>query len=135
MTVIIEQAELTTLFERLPDLVSSDSDLVRRGALCSAELEAGIGDVMFYLRIAAGRVETLERQPKLIRPWQFALRASAEAWQKFWTPVPEPGWHDLSALTKRGVARLEGDITPYMTHLQFFKDLFAAPRRLVREQR
>jgi hypothetical protein len=131
MTVLGEQAELTALFERLPELVNGDSDLVRRGALCNAELEAGIGDAMYYLRIAAGRVAALERQPRLIRPWQFALHATAEAWQKFWMPVPEPGWHDLSALTKRGVARLEGDITPYMTHLQFFKDLFALPRRLV----
>ncbi len=135
MPVIVEQAELTALFERLPDLVSGDSDLVRRGALCNAELEAGIGDAMYYLRIAAGRLATLERQPKLVRPWQFALRATAEAWQRFWMPVPDPGWHDLSALTKRGVARLEGDITPYMTHLQFFKDMFAAPRRLVSARR
>jgi hypothetical protein len=135
MTVLGEQADLTALFERLPDLVGADSDLVRRGALCNAELEAGIGEVMYYLKIAAGHVVVLERQPKLMRPWQFALRATAEAWRKFWMPVPEPGWHDLSALTKRGVAKLEGDITPYMTHLQFFKDMFDAPRRLVRERR
>ena len=134
MTVLGEQAELTALFERLPELVSGDSDLVRRGALCNAELEAGIGEVMYYLKIAAGRVTALERQSGPTRPWQFALRATTEAWQKFWMPVPEPGWHDLSALTKRGVARLEGDITPYMTHLQFFKDVFASPRRLVRER-
>jgi hypothetical protein len=133
MTVLDEQAELTALFERLPDLVRGDSDLVRRGALCNAELEAGLGDAMYYLKIAAGRVVALERQPKLMRPWQFALRATTEAWRKFWMPVPEPGWHDLSALTKRGAAKLEGDITPYMTHLQFFKDMFASPRRLVRE--
>lgn len=132
MTVLGEQAELTALFKRLPDLVSGDSDLVRRGALCNAELEVGLGDVTYHLKIAAGHVAALERQLRPPRPWQFALRATAEAWQKFWMPVPEPGWHDLSALTKRGVATLEGDITPYMTHLQFFKDMFASPRRLVR---
>jgi len=134
MTVLGEQDELTALFERLPDLVSRDSDLVRRGALCNAEFEVGLGDVTYYLKIAAGRVAVLERQPRPMRSWQFALRATAEAWQKFWMPVPEPGWHDLSALTKLGVATLEGDITPYMTHLQFFKDMFASPRRLVRER-
>jgi hypothetical protein len=135
MTVIVEQAELTALFERLPGLVSADGDLVRRGALCNAELEAGIGDAMYYLRVAAGRVAVLERQPRLVRPWQFAIRGSAEAWRKFWAPVPDPGWHDLSALTKRGAVSLEGDITAYMTHLQFFKDMFALPRRLVSARR
>lgn len=135
MTILGEQAELTALFERLPELVSSDSDLVRRGALCNAELEVGLGDVTYYLKIAAGSVAGLERQSGPTRQRQFALRATAEAWRKFWMPMPEPGWHDLSALTKRGVATLEGDITPYMTHLQFFKDTFALPRRLVRERR
>ncbi len=95
MTILGEQAELTALFERLPELVSSDSDLVRRGALCNAELEVGLGDVTYYLKIAAGRVAGLERQSGPTRPRQFALRATAEAWRKFWMPMPEPGWHDL----------------------------------------
>jgi hypothetical protein len=134
MTAVAEQAKLNALFEQLPGLVSADSDLVRRGALCNAELQVGIGETLFYVRIAAGRVVALERQLSPARPTQFSLHASGEAWQKFWMPVPEPGWHDLSALTKRGAAKLEGDITPYMTHLQFFKDMLASPRRLVREQ-
>jgi hypothetical protein len=125
-----DHADLIARFGRLGELVNGDSDLVRRGAFCRAELEAGIGDTMFYISVAEGRVVRLEQQSKLPRPWQFAFRAPAETWRKFWMPVPEPGWHDLSALTRRGVARLEGDITPYMTHLQFFKDMFAAPRRL-----
>jgi hypothetical protein len=130
-----DHADLIARFERLGELVNGDSDLVRRGARCHAELEAGIGDAMFYVRVAEGRVVQLERQAKLPRPWQFTIRAPAEAWRKFWMPVPEPGWHDLSALTKRGVAGIEGDITPFMTHLQFFKDMFAAPRQLSQARR
>lgn len=134
MTAVAEQARLNALFEQLPGLVGADSDLIRRGALCNAELQVGIGDTLFWVCIAAGRVAALERQPSPARQTRFSLHASGEAWHKFWMPVPEPGWHDLSALTKRGVARLEGDITPYMTHLQFFKDMLASPRRLVRER-
>ena len=146
MTAVAEQAKLNLLFEQLPDLVGADSNLIRRGRLCNAALEVGVGDTMYYLRVAAGRVVALERKPSPARQVssaqvspahhaQFSLHASAEAWHKFWMPVPEPGWHDLSALTKRGAARLDGDITPYMTHLQFFKDMLATPRRLVRETR
>jgi hypothetical protein len=43
-------------------------------------------------------------------------------------PMPRPGWHDLLALTKRKEATLEGDLHPFMTHLQYFKDLLALPR-------
>jgi hypothetical protein len=135
MTAVAEQAKLNVLFEQLADLVSTDSDLVRRGAFCNCELEVGIGEALYYLRIAAGGVAALERQSSPPRDVRFSLHASSEAWRKFWMPIPEPGWHDLSALTKRGAARLDGDITPYMTHLQFFKDMLASPRRLVREKR
>jgi hypothetical protein len=43
--------------------------------------------------------------------------------------VPRPGWHDLLSLTKREEATLEGDLHPFMTHLQYFKDVLALPRR------
>jgi hypothetical protein len=44
--------------------------------------------------------------------------------------MPEPGWHDLFALTKRGTASFEGDLRPLLQNLQYFKDLLALPRRL-----
>ena len=53
-----------------------------------------------------------------------------EAWTQHWRPMPAPGWHDLFALTKRGVASMEGDFRPLLQNLQFFKDLLALPRRL-----
>jgi hypothetical protein len=42
--------------------------------------------------------------------------------------VPKPGFHDLLALTKRGEAVLEGDLHPFIAHLQYFKDVLALPR-------
>jgi hypothetical protein len=66
--------------------------------------------------------------PILMRSWGFSYRASPVAWTEFWKPIPRPGWHDLLALTKNGEAVLEGDLYPFMTHLQYFKDLLALPR-------
>jgi hypothetical protein len=43
--------------------------------------------------------------------------------------VPPPGWHDLFALSKKGVMVLEGDLQPLMANLQYVKDLLALPRR------
>jgi hypothetical protein len=60
--------------------------------------------------------------------WRFGYTASSRAWTEYWRPEPRPGWHDLLALTKRGEALLEGDLYPFMTHLQYFKDLLALPR-------
>ena len=64
-----------------------------------------------------------------MRSWRFSYRATSAAWTEYWQPMPKPGWHDLFALTKRGEAVLEGDLHPFMAHLQYFKDVLALPRR------
>ena len=48
---------------------------------------------------------------------------------KFSGGEPLLRWHDLLSLTKRNEAMLEGDIQPFMTNLQYFKDLLALPRK------
>jgi hypothetical protein len=80
--------------------------------------------------VAGGRITGLDRGPILMRSSRFQISATTEAWRRFWQPLPEPGWHDLLALTKRGAARIEGDLQPLLANLQYFKDLLAAPRRL-----
>ena len=42
-----------------------------------------------------------------MRSTAFTFRATDEAWLQHWKTVPEPGWHDLFALTKRGAASRE----------------------------
>jgi hypothetical protein len=123
-----ESERLAAIFEQLPRLLESDADLIRRGALFDARFQVGIGDVAFDVAVAAGRIASLERGPFVMRGWRFAVRGSAEAWQRFWMPVPPPGWHDLFALSKRGVMVLEGDLQPLMANLQYVKDLLALPR-------
>jgi hypothetical protein len=63
-----------------------------------------------------------------MRSWRFSYRASSAAWAEYWQTVPRPGFHDLLALTKRGEAVLEGDLHPFMAHLQYFKDVLELPR-------
>ncbi len=125
-----EERRLAALFERVPELARADADLVRRGAWFDARFQVGIGTIPFDVTVQAGRVVGLERGPLLMRSWRFAVRATAEAWSRLWQPVPEPGWHDLFALTKRGAARIEGDLVPLMANLQYVKDLLVLPRRL-----
>ena len=64
----------------------------------------------------------------LMRSWCFATRASAEAWSRFWEPVPRPGYHDLLAMTRFGTARFEGDLQPLMANLRYVKEGLEAPR-------
>lgn len=113
----------------LPDLVNTDAGLVRRGRYFTATFLVEAGDTEFLVRVVEGRLASVESGPFLMRPWTFALRASAETWQRFWEPMPAPGYHDLFAMKKLGVARIEGDLTPLMANLRYVKDVVAAPRR------
>jgi hypothetical protein len=117
------------LLERLPALAHADIQLQHRGRFCTTEFVVQVGATPYHLEIESGRVAALVKGPRLMHAWSFAVRASAEAWLKFWAPLPEPQWHDLFALTRHGQATVEGQILPLMQHLQYFKDLLALPRR------
>lgn len=117
-------------FEALPRLVAADADLVRRGHFLTCDLEIGVGATPLAVAIVEGRVTAVRRGPFLLKPSTFAIRAEAEVWQRFHEPVPAPGWHDLMALTKVGLAQVEGNLVPLMGNLQYVKDLIVLPRRL-----
>ena len=116
-------------FARLPQLLSGDADLIRRGRWLFVQCRVEIGNEPFLLDIAGGRLASLERGFRLMRSVSFSIRGSEEAWVNHWQKVPAPGWHDLFALTKRGAASMDGDLRPLLQNLQFFKDLLALPRR------
>jgi hypothetical protein len=115
-------------FARLPLLLATDDDLRRRGRWVDTDCRIEIGREPFFLSLRAGALAALDRGPMLMRSTAFTFRATDEAWTRYWNPVPEPGWHDLFALTKRGAASMDGDLRPLLQNLQFFKDLLALPR-------
>lgn len=115
-------------FAHLPALLSADADLLRRGRWLTTECRVEIGNEPFFLSIRDGSLASFDRGPRLMRSTAFTVRATNEAWTNYWQPVPEAGWHDLFALTKRGVAAMDGDLRPLLQNLQYFKDLLALPR-------
>ena len=130
-----EHAPLIARIEQLPRLVNEDADLVRRGAWLDLRFQIGLGAMPYYVTLAGGRITGLDKGPLLMASSRFQVHATTEGWRKFWAPVPEPGWHDLLALTKRGAACIDGDLHPLLANLQYFKDLLAAPRRASKEAR
>ena len=113
----------------LPALVNGDASLLRRGRHLSTTFLVEVDETQYLVRVAEGRIAAVERGPFLMRPWSFSVRASAEAWHRFWEPTPAPGYHDLFAMKKAGAARIEGDLVPLMAHLRYVTDVLAAPRR------
>jgi pimeloyl-ACP methyl ester carboxylesterase len=114
----------------LADLVNRDAALVHRGRFLTTTFLLEAGDDAWLVRVTDGRLARVERGPFRLRSWTFAVRAPVATWLRFWDPVPEPGWHDVFALVKRGAARIEGDLQPFMANLAYVKGVLAAPRAL-----
>jgi hypothetical protein len=125
---IHHEADILRAFGELPALLNADAALVARGCRLTVDCRLGLHHRPFHVSFVAGRIVEVTPAPVLMRSWCFSYCASPTAWAEFWRPVPRPGWHDLFALTKSGEASLEGDLFPFMSHLQFFKDVLALPR-------
>ena len=121
-------AAVVETFAGIPAMLARTPDLVFRGRMLTCECLLGPADHPFHVSICEGAIVDMTPAPVLMRSWRFSYRASPAAWTEYWQSMPRPGWHDLLALTKRKEASLEGDLHPFMTHLQYFKDLLALPR-------
>jgi hypothetical protein len=125
-----KQETFMDMIERLPELVNGDDRLVNRGRFLTADFLVEVGDLSYIVSIRSGRITSVERGPFYLRPWRFAIRATAEAWEKLWEPVPRPGYTDILGVMKRGEGRIEGDLQPFVANLRYMKEVLAAPRRL-----
>ena len=123
-----DEVRIVAIFAGLPALLDVDPALIARGRDLNVECLLGPKNRPLHVTFAAGRIVDVTPGPALMRSWRFSYRASPAAWIEFWKSPPRPGWHDLLALTKSGEAILEGDLLPFMTHLQYLKDVLALPR-------
>lgn len=114
--------------EELPKLVNNDEWLVYRGRYVDTTFLLEVGDSTYLVAIHRGRIERLAKGPFVMPRCTFALRASEDTWERFWESQPKPGYHDVMALIKANLLKLEGDQYPFMTNLLYFKDVLASLR-------
>ncbi len=118
------------MIDRIAAPANRDAALVRWGRHMNETFMIEVGREQFLLTVRAGKVESVETGPFVMRGWRFAIRAARECWEKHWQDPPPPGWHDLFALLRRGDVSFEGDQRVLMAHLLYLKLLLALPRRL-----
>ncbi len=118
------------MIKRIQELVNSDPAIQRWGRHMNETFMVEVGADQYLVTVRAGRIEQVEKGPLVMRAWRFAIRAKQECWDRFWRQVPEPGWHDLFALLRRGEVAFEGDQRVLMAYLLYLKLVLAAPRKL-----
>jgi hypothetical protein len=117
------------MIENIAELVNADANLVRRGRFVNTTFMIVIDDADYLIRIADGRVVSVTAGPFITPHYSFALRASRDAWEKFWQPLPPLGFTDIFALVKTKRLRVEGDLHPLMSNLLYFKDVLTSLRK------
>ena len=116
------------MIEALKARVNGDEALVRRGRFLSTTFLLEVGQTAWLISIFEGRIVQVASGPFVMQSSSFALRASEEEWQKFWSRRPPPGSNDLMALIKRRALKAEGNLQVFMSHLRYFKEALAKLR-------
>jgi len=117
------------VIERIADLVNADPAIQRWGRGMKDTFMVEVDAEQFLLSVDDGKIKSVETGPFVQRSWRFAIRAKRECWERFWQKTPDPGWHDLFALLRRGDVSFEGDQRVLMAYLLYIKLVLAAPRR------
>jgi hypothetical protein len=116
------------MIETLQQRVNADQGLVRRGRYLTTIFLLEVGRTSWLVSIFEGRIVSVTSGPFVMPSSSFALRASEEEWQKFWSNRPLPGSNDLMALIKRRALKAEGNLQIFMSHLRYFKEALAKLR-------
>jgi len=117
------------VIERIPAIVNADPAIRRWGRGMNETFLVEVTPECFLVSVREGEITRVEKGPFVQRSWRFAIRAKRERWERHWRKPPEPGWHDLFALLRRGDVSFEGDQRVLMAYLLYIKLLLAAPRK------
>ena len=80
------------------------------------------------MTVKEGKVVAIEDKFLPMKPYDFSIWASGEAWHELWKRFPKPLWHDIHALSKFGNLRIEGDTLPMFQNMQYIRELLFTPR-------
>jgi hypothetical protein len=85
---------------------------------CSFLLD--MGEARVLVRMHDGKVDDIDVSPGPLEQYDFSVRASADTWRKFATPMPPPMFHGIWAASFRGDMKLEGNLTTMFQNLRNF---------------
>lgn len=116
------------MIDKIMDRVNGDAALVRRGRYVTLDFLVGVGDQDYIFRIDRGRIDFILPRDKAMNSGHFTIRAGADVWAEFWHHTPRRDCHDLFSMFAAGRAQIDGDVTPFMQNIRYFKDVLTTPR-------
>lgn len=108
--------------------INSNQDLLKRGKWVNLTFTFGIENTDYLIEIINGKVNSIKKRVLLTRSGVFRIHGESVSWEKHWLKNPPRDYHDIFAMLAKKIIILEGDLTPFIQNLQYFKDLIASNR-------
>ena len=108
--------------------VNSNQDLLKRGKWVNLTFTFGIENTDYLIEIINGKVNSIKKRVLLTKSGVFRIHGESVSWEKHWLKNPPRDYHDIFAMLAKKIIILEGDLTPFIQNLQYFKDLIASNR-------
>lgn len=108
-----------------------DPWLVHQGRYVNVDFMIQSGQREYLIRVGEGAIERIHTDALVMPCWTFRLKATSDAWSQFYADAPIPGYHDLMAMIKFRMLRVEGDQHIFMSNLLYFKELMQALKGVV----
>lgn len=116
------------MFSGLGAILDESTNLQRMAGNLDLVFVISSEDEDTVVTLRNGRLESVSSEPSLMTNAAFRMQAPRESWEKFLQPAPEPGFHDILAMTRSGGMRFSGDMQRFVSCLLFLKFWFAALR-------
>jgi hypothetical protein len=116
------------MLTKLKSRVNDNSALTRRGKWVNLSFILGIGKEDYLIDIEKGHITQVRKRKLETESGAFSIRAKETAWQEHWKQTPKRDYHDIWSMLSKKLISLDGDLTPLIQNLQFFKELIASLR-------
>ena len=112
--------------------INSNKRLIEKGRWVNLTFTFGIGQNDYLFEIIEGKVISTTKRTILTRSGTFKIHGEKIAWEKHWLNIPPRDYHDIFAMLAKKLIIVDGNLTPFMQNLQYFKDLIASNRQSIK---
>ncbi len=101
---------------QLQQAINGDAEFNRASRFFSKDILLVVGEIKCIVKVRGGVIAEIKPKPTFMDPWNFFIKGSVEAWEKFLRPVPPPCFTDLYGCISRQNFELGGDIETAFAH-------------------
>jgi hypothetical protein len=98
------------------EVINADPEFRIAARYMTKDMLVEVGNTKCIVKIRDGVVTLIKSENAFADPWDFAVRATVDAWEKFLQPVPPRFYDGIFGGMVRGNFRLEGDTISAFSH-------------------